>query len=98
MVRRLTDAAIPAGGGSVSSPWLPAEYFSRLRVVVLSKGADVTVKLEASPDEGTTVYELAANVTGVGQVLDLADNDIRLTATNAGAAAEAVDALLTAGG
>jgi hypothetical protein len=80
--------------GSESSDWISVSGYRALRVVTGGSGADVTYKLEGSPDGGTTVYEVSASVTNA-DLVNLADDAVRVTAANASAtAAETADCWL----
>lgn len=66
----------------------------RCRFVGTSAGANVSVKVQTTADGGTTWSDLATyaagSVVGAQAVLELCDVELRLLASNAGAAAESI--------
>lgn len=88
------DSVSVAAGGTETSAWLSAYESEAIRAVIDSAGADITVDIEGSPDDGTTTYTIASGVTGSDQVRDACENKVRLSASNSGAGAQSVDAYL----
>lgn len=88
------DNVSVAAGGTENSNWFTGYLVEALRAVIDSAGANITVDIEGSPDQGNTVYTIASGVTGSDQVRDVSDRWVRLSATNGGTGAESVDAWL----
>lgn len=71
------------------------KVLTRVRVVEDGSGANISYDLEGTPDGGTTVYTILADCAG--QVVDLAEQTVRVTAVNASAVgAENANAWLVA--
>lgn len=92
------DNVSVAAGATETSVWFNANEAEAIRAIVDSVGADITVDIEGSPDDGTTTYTIASAITGGDQVRDVATKLVRLSASNSGAGAQSVDAWLLLGG
>lgn len=91
----IDNVSVPQSS-SHSSAWFKVDGLQRIRFVKgAATGADVTFKIEGTPDVGTTFYTIAAAVAD-GALVDLAEAQIRVTANNASAVtAETADCWLT---
>lgn len=92
--QKVLDNVSVAASGSESSTWFRVGPHRRVRVVESGSGANVTYKIEGSPDGGVTAYEI--QTAAAGAAVDLYDPWIRVTADNAGAGAETANAWLVA--
>lgn len=88
------DSVSVAAGATETSAWFDANETEAIRAVVDSVGADITVDIEGSPDDGTTTYTIASGITGGDQVRDVAAKRVRLSASNSGSGSQTVDAWL----
>lgn len=95
-----TAQSVPTSS-SVNSATTDGGNIVRARVFIDSSGADITVKLQASADDGTTWHDVAtyvAGAVGVQAVIDLPGPLLRLRATNASAiSAQSVTARIVKG-
>lgn len=96
-LQAFNNVSLAANGGTASYEFSPGR---RCRVVGTAAGADVSVKLQTSPDGGTTWKDVATYAAGsVAQaqtVQELCDSRLRLLATNANAtSAQSITAYVT---
>lgn len=95
-VRDLFDGTSVAAAGTVSVT-VDVDEHGRLRPLIDQSGPNVTVKVQTSPDGGTTWYDLAsysAGTTGVQPIIDLPGPLVRVSASNGGVSAQTVTAHL----
>ncbi len=76
-----------AAGGTYNSDAIGSGAAKRVRAWYATKGANSTAKLQGSFD-GTTWYDLQTLAAGVNAIVEVAEPHLRVTVTNAGAAAE----------
>lgn len=80
-----------AAGATVSTMWLDVTAIDAVRIVVSGIGIDTVVRLEGKELGTYVVKEWPSGQTGTYEVVDIRpDKNIRVSATNNGAAIEQV--------
>ena len=94
-ITKVFDAVSIAAAGSANSQPINTAHIKRLRVVIPTSGANITTKIQGSADGGTTWFDLATYAlaaTGYQAILELPGPLVRLSASNAGAGAQTINA------
>lgn len=84
-----------AASGSTQSVKVDGTAMRRIRVYIKTSGADVTVEIETSANDGVTWQDFityTTGATGSQDVIELPGPDFRLSASNAGVGAQDIEA------